>query len=1314
MLTYLFHYYCYDMFPSALSRYRFISGSNINILELAFEEVILNGNKILKRQVGETKQEYKPTNVEEKQDKRNEMKARGTLLMALLNKDQLKFHSYKDAKLLMKSIEKSSETMDQTFDRLQKLISQLEIQGERNKEEIESIGLDDLYNNLKIYEPELIGSSSTSQNPQNVAFVSSNSTNSNSGTNEADNIAYGVSAAHTQRNAINSTSIDNLSDAVIYAFLATPRNQENIGRENGRIIVTVETPTKNALIAQDGIGGYDWSYQAEEEHPTNFALMTYTSLGSSSNSDFEVDSCSKTCEKAYDTLKEQYDSLNSDYNNQVSNKFKTGLGYNAASPVAESFVNSSEMLENQEYNKVKDTTARDRAIVSKNKGKGVNVVKASACWVWKAKNSRQPTAEGVQGKGVIDSGCSRHMTGNKCYLTEYEDYDSGFVSFGDGKGRISRKGKIKSGTLVFDDVYFCKELKYNLFSVSQICDKKNNVLFTDTECLVLSSDFKLLDESQVLLRVPRKDNIYSVDLKSVVATKGLTCLFAKTIIDESNLWHMRLGHINFKNMNKLVRGNLVRDLPSNIFENVHSCIACQKRKQHKASCKAKPVNLICKPLHMLHMDLFGPINDETSRILKTFITEIENQLDHKVKVIKNDNGTEFKNSVMNQLCEMKGIKREFSIARTPHQNGVAERKNRTLIEAARTMVLVIKPNSKTPYELIRGRTPLIDFMKPFGCPVTILNTRDHLGKFDGKANEGFFVGYSLVSKPMRVFSKRTRIVEETLNIRFLENAPNVIGNGPDWLFDVDSLSKSMNYVPVVVGNQTNSIAGTRDNIVAGQAKKKTEPEQEYILSPICTTDPLISQGPNDSKEDAGVKPTEVDESEASNKDGKDEQDSRSEFERLLQHEKQTEHPNNTNSINTISTPVSTAETSSTNDAPSSPVNAAKTSEEHLFGQFSPFKNAFILPDVPNVSPIDDSTGIFAGAYNDEDVGRQADLNNLETTMNEPKKVIQALEDPSWIEAMQEELLQFKLQKVSRNKKDERGIIVRNKARLVAQGYTQKEGIDYDEVFAPVARIEAIRLFLAYASYMGFIMYQMDVKSAFLYGTIEEEVYVSQPPGFEDPHFPDKVYKVEKALYGLHQAPRAWYKTLSTYLLENRFRRGTIDKTLFIKKDKSDILLVQVYVDDIIFGSTKKTLCLEFEHIMNKRFQMSYMGELTFFLGQQVQQKENGIFISQDKYVADILKKFHYVTVKTKSTPMEPNKALVKDEEADNVDVHIYRSMIGSLMYLTTSRPDITFAVCACARFQVTPKTLHLHAVKRIFRYLKGQPKLGLWYPRDSP
>ncbi|GJZ63544.1 putative ribonuclease H-like domain-containing protein [Tanacetum coccineum] len=246
--------------------------------------------------------------------------------------------------------------------------------------------------------------------------------------------------------------------------------------------------------------------------------------------------------------------------------------------------------------------------------------------------------------------------------------------------------------------------------------------------------------------------------------------------------------------------------------------------------------------------------------------------------------------------------------------------------------------------------------------------------------------------------------------------------------------------------------------------------------------------------------------------------------------------------------------------------------------------------------------------------------------------------------------------IFRNKKDERGIVIRNKARLVAQGNTQEEGIDYDEVFAPIARIKAIRLFLAYASFMGFMVYQMDVKSAFLYGQIEEEVYVCQPPGFEDPDYPDKVYKV-------------------------------IDQTLFIKKQKEDILLVQIYVNDIIFGSTKKEM---------------------------LKQKEDGIFICQDKYVAEILKKFNYTDVKSALTPVDLEKPLVKDGDVDDIDVHLYRSMIGSLMYLIESRPYIMFAVCACARFQVIPKTSHILAVKRIFRYLKGKPTLGLWYSRNSP
>nr|GEZ10219.1 uncharacterized mitochondrial protein AtMg00810-like [Tanacetum cinerariifolium] len=232
--------------------------------------------------------------------------------------------------------------------------------------------------------------------------------------------------------------------------------------------------------------------------------------------------------------------------------------------------------------------------------------------------------------------------------------------------------------------------------------------------------------------------------------------------------------------------------------------------------------------------------------------------------------------------------------------------------------------------------------------------------------------------------------------------------------------------------------------------------------------------------------------------------------------------------------------------------------------------------------------------------------------------------------------------------------------------------------------------------------------------IEEEVYVCQPPGFKDPNYPDKVYKVVKALYGLHQAPRAWYETLANYLLENGLQREKIDQTLFIKRQKGDILLVQIYVGDIIFGSTNKELCKAFEMLMKDKFQISSMGELIFFVGLQVKQKQDGIFIIQDKYVAEILRKFGLINEKSGSTPIDSKKPLHKDLDGKDVDVHTYRSMIGSLMYLTLSRPDIMFAVYTCAHFQVTPKASHLHAVKRIFRYLKGKPHLGLRYPKDSP
>nr|GEW64969.1 hypothetical protein [Tanacetum cinerariifolium] len=567
--------------------------------------------------------------------------------------------------------------------------------------------------------------------------------------------------------------------------------------------------------------------------------------------------------------------------------------------------------------------------------------------------------------------------------------------------------------------------------------------------------------------------------------------------------------------------------------------------------------------------------------------------------------------------------------RTPQQNCITKRKNMTLIEAARTMlvdsllpipfwaeavntacyvqnrVLVTKPHNKTPNELLHGRTPSIGFMRPFGCLVTILNTLDPLGKFEGKVDEGFLVEYSFNSKA------------------FKNKEGDAAFDGKEHDVDTKKPESAINVSP-----SSSAQSGKQDDKTKKKAKGKSHVE-----------------------------------SFTRNRD--------------LSLEFEDHSDNSSNDVNAAGSIIPTVGKNSSNSTnPFSAAGPSNITASPTHGKSS-FKDASQLPD--NLDMLEDIT-----YFDDENVGAKTDFNNLETyitvspipttrihkdhpvsqiigdlssntqTRKEPKRVHQALKDPSWVEAMQEELLQFKMQKVwilidlpngkrvigtkwvYRNKNDERGIVVRNNARLVIQGHTQEEGIDYEEVFAPVARIEAIRLFLAYASFMGFMVYQMD-----------EEVYVCQPQLFEDPDHPDKVYKVVKALYGLHQAPKAWYETLANYLLENGFHRGKIDQTLFIKKKKGDTLLVQIYVDDIIFGATNKDLCKSFEKLMKDKFQMSLMGELTFFLGLHVKRKKDVIFISQDKYVVEILRK----------------------------------SMLGSLMYLTSSRPDIMFATNDVTRLQ---------------------------------
>nr|GEW83591.1 retrovirus-related Pol polyprotein from transposon TNT 1-94 [Tanacetum cinerariifolium] len=571
----------------------------------------------------------------------------------------------------------------------------------------------------------------------------------------------------------------------------------------------------------------------------------------------------------------------------------------------------------------------------------------------------------------------------------------------------------------------------------------------------LLRDFKLRDDTNVLLRTPRQHNMYSIDLNNIVPHKDLTCLVAKASADEGELWHMRLGHLNFKTMNKLVRHNLVRGLPSKCLENDHTCTACLKGKQHKASCKTKLVHSVTKPLHTLHMDLFGP----------TFISSLNHKLYCLVVTddfFRCDNEGEFKNKEINDLCSRKGIKREFSNARTPQQNRVAERRNRTLIEAARTMLA----NAKLP----------VTFW------AEAVNTACYV---QNRVLKGIKREFSNVRTPQQngVAERRYRTL--------IEAAKTMLDDAK---------------LPVTFRAEAVDTAFTKD--AASQEVKKDVSSLRYIVLPNWVHDAILEPSSSKPQDDCS-----------------------------------------------IDVPESSGNSNPTATSTNPPANQLETlTVETLIPIVSSPVPTACLNDSPELSS--DTRLISKIVANQVET---PSLDNILTLTNRFEDILGVTTNSDESNGMEANVL--------KNKKDERGIVIRNKARLVAQGHTQEEGIDYDEVFAPVARIKAIRLFLAYASFMGFTVYQMDVKSAFLYGTIDEELYVMQPHVFQDLEFSTKVYKVEKAMYGLHQAPKAWYGTLSKYLLTNGFQRGTIDQTLFIRRQRGDFILVQVYVDDIIFGSS---------------------------------------------------------------------------------------------------------------------------------------------------
>ncbi|GJS01246.1 retrovirus-related pol polyprotein from transposon TNT 1-94 [Tanacetum coccineum] len=731
----------------------------------------------------------------------------------------------------------------------------------------------------------------------------------------------------------------------------------------------------------------------------------------------------------------------------------------------------------------------------------------------------------------------------------------------------------------------------------------------------------------------------------VYYVEGLNCLestssflLSKASSTKSWLWHRRLNHLNFGTLNELARKDLVRGLPKLKYEKEHLCPSCQLGKSKKSSHPLKTVNTNTEILNTLHMDLCGPMRvesingkkyilvvvddytrfgwvrflrtkDETPEVIKKFIILTQRALNATVRYLRTDNGTEFVNKTLTEFCESVGITHNTSVPRTPQQNGVVERRNRTLMEAARTMLIFAKApmflwteaiatacytlnrslihtlHGKTYYELLKGKKPEVNYFRVFGSLCYPTNDYDDLGKLKAKADIGLNSVHSSTGLG--------------LNSMALEH----INAGSDLVYVAPPCA------PEIAPDSPSMTTVTED-------------------APTTTTiTSLLPSSPPD---------TSVDELK-----------------------------------NTITTPGNTTHL---NNPPLE--HAQKWTKDH------PLEN--VIGDINrSVSTRrqlkTDAMWCFFNEF----------LENVE--LKNFKEVVQY---PCWIDAMQKEIHKFErlavwelvpaplhslvigLKWVYKIKLDEYGHVLKNKARLVAKGYHQEAGIDFEESFA-----------------------SMDVKTAFLNGELNEVVYVSQP--------------LKKALYGLKQAPRAWHDKLSRFFMSTGFSKGVVDPTLFTRKIGKHILLVQIYVDDIYFFSTNPKSCEIFANEMSSTFKMSMMGQMSFFLGLQISQNPKGIFINQSKYALEILKKYGLDSSASVDTPMVEKMKLDEDRQGKLVDPTRFRGMVGSLMYLSASRPDIVFAVCMCARYQAKPTEKHLHAIKRIFRYLKGTIHMGLWYPKDS-